>query len=75
MSEIIINTRFEIALKFYIDYNQIIGGSREGPGGHVPPPDNWTVPLLHRFHGRFRGGPGGHVRPNPYWTVLLLRGF
>ena len=53
-----------------------IGGSREGPGGHVPPPlDNWTVPLLHRFHGLFMGGPGGHVRPKPYWTVPLLRGF
>ena len=49
-----------------------IGGSREGPGGTCL--DNWTVPLLHRFHGRFMGGPRGHVRPKPYWIVTLLRG-
>ena len=35
-----------------------IGGSREGPGGHVPPLDNLTVPLLHVFH-RWIQGRGG----------------
>ena len=33
--------------------HRTIGGSREGPGGHVPPPlDHWTDPLLHGFHRR-----------------------
>ena len=53
-----------------------IGGSREGPGGHVPPLDNWSVPLLHGFHRRIqRRAYWGHVPPRLYWTAPLLRGF